>query len=312
MSVPAVGIGYIKNGKIVEATVYGVLSEGGRVAPDNTIFNVASLTKPITALTTLKLIDQGRLGLDEPLYKYWLDPDISNDPRAKKITPRYILSHRTGFANWRWKNKDSKLAFDFDPGTKFQYSGEGFEYLRKALEAKFGKPLEQLARELVFQPGGMKDTRFYWDNTMDEERFAKWHDSKGNIYETYKNTKANAADDLLTTIEDYSKFLVYIMNGAGLSDSLYKKMMSEQVRTKHNKYWGLGWWVDENVTTGGTNAVLHGGDDKGVHTFAIMLPEAKEALVIFTNSDNGTDVYIPIVRHYLGQAGQAIIDIETK
>lgn len=312
MRIPALGIGYIKNGKIVSATVYGVLMKGsGKPAPSDAIFNVASLTKPITALVALKLIDEGKLELDEPLYKYWLDPDIANDTNAKKLTTRYILSHRTGFANWRWKNQDKKLKFDFEPGTRFQYSGEGFEYLRKAIEAKLGKPLEQLAEELVFKPVGMTRTRYYWDNGMKEERFARWHDSKGNVYELFKNTKANAADDLLTTVEDYAKFLVYVMNGAGLSEKLYKEMTAEQIRLKNNKYWGLGWWIDE-LTTGDKIAMLHGGDDIGVHTMAIMLPRSKQGLVIFTNSDNGTDAYIPVVLHHLGASGQSVIDVETK
>jgi CubicO group peptidase (beta-lactamase class C family) len=309
--VPALGIGYIKDGKVQETIVYGVLNKGGEPAPTDAIFNVASLTKPITALVALKLIDQGKLGLDEPLYRYWRDPDIANDARTKQITARYILSHRTGFPNWRRNNKDGKLAFDFDPGTKYQYSGEGFEYLRKALEAKFRKKLDQLAKELVFSPSGMNDTRFYWDSTMKEQRFAKWHDGSGNVYETYKNEQPNAADDLLTTVEDYSKFLAYVINGAGLSAKLYREMLSEQARVKANKYWGLGWWVDEDISGEGT-AILHGGDDKGVHALAIMLPKSKQGLLIFTNSDNGTDVYIPIVLHYLGKTGQSIIDVETK
>lgn len=309
--IPVLGIGYIEHGKIKEVAVYGVLNKGGKAAPVNAVFNVASLTKPITALVALKLIDKGKLGLDEPLYPYWLDADIKDDVRAKKITARLILSHSTGFPNWRRKNADGRLSFDFEPGSKFQYSGEGFEYLRKALEAKFNKPLEQLANEMVFQPLGMKDTRFYWDSTMEEERFAQWHDARGNIYEPYKNKAANAADDLLTTIEDYSRFMVYIMNGAGLSPRLYKEMIAEQTRVKNNKYWGLGWWVDEHIAPG-ENALAHGGDDKGVHTIAFVLPKSKQGLVIFTNSDNGTDAYIPVVLHCLGKKGQAIIDVETK
>lgn len=308
--IPAVGIGYIANGTIQEVTVYGK-DEKGAPYPDNTIFNVASLTKPVTAMVALKLIDAGQWSLDEPVYNYWIDPDIATDPRSKQLTTRHILSHRSGFPNWRRKTSNGKLMFEFDPGTTYQYSGEGFEYLRKAIESKFGKPLDQLAHDLIFHPLGMKDTHFYWDDRVDESRFAQWHKADGSLYKTYKNTSTNGADDLLTTIEDYAKFMVHILDGAGLKPDLYQSMMSEQVRIKPRKYFGLGWWVDENVNKG-ENSLIHGGDDIGVHTIAFILPESKQGLVIFTNCDNGTEVYIPAIQHYLGKAGQEIIDIETQ
>lgn len=308
--IPALGIGYIADGKIQEVKVFGIL-EKGKPAPQNAIWNVASLTKPITAMVALKLVNAGQWDLDEPIYKYWIDPNIADDPRTKKLTTKHILSHQSGFPNWRYKNTDGKLSFDFEPGTKYQYSGEGFEYLRKALENKFHKTLNQLADSLIFKPLQMTDTKYYWDKTVDETRFAKWHDGNGNLYETYKNTSENGADDLLTTIEDYSKFMLHIMNGASLSKELYRQIISNQVRINNNKYWGLAWWVDENIGNGGY-AIINGGDDKGVHTIAFMLPASKQGLLIFTNCDNGTDIYIQTVIAYLGTLGQGIIDIETK
>lgn len=305
--IPALGIGYIVDGKIVEATVYGK-NEKNIPYPENTIFNVASLTKPITATVALKLVNANKWDLDEPLYKYWTDPDIANDPRTKLLTTRHILSHQTGFPNWQ---EDGKLAFHFAPGTQYSYSGEGFEYLRKALESKFNKPLEQLASELIFEPLGMHDTRFFWTEAVDETRFAKWHKKDGSLYKTYKNKSANAADDLLTTVEDYCKFMVHMMNGAGLNKDLYRQIISKQVQIKQNSYFGLGWIGYENIN--GNEVVLqHGGDDIGVHTIAFIFPQSKKGLLIFTNSDNGTESYVPAIQHYLGEAGQAIIDIEMK
>lgn len=308
--VPALGIGYMKDGKIQEINVFGIL-EKGKPAPQNTIWNVASLTKPVTALVALKLVNSGQWDLDAPVYNYWIDPDIAGDPRTKKLTTRHILSHQSGFPNWRYKTADGKLAFEFEPGTKYQYSGEGFEYLRKALENKFHKTLSQLADSLIFRPLQMTDTKYYWDKTVDETRFARWHDGNGNLYVTDKNTTANGADDLLTTIEDYSKFMLHVMNGAGLSKKLYTQMISNQVRIKSNKYWGLSWWVDEHI---GNNelAIVNGGDDKGVHTMAFMLPASKQGLLIFTNCDNGTGIYIQTILAYLGALGQGIIDVESK
>lgn len=307
--IPALGLGYIKAGSMQFARVYGELSKG-KPAPDNTLFNVASLTKPLTAWVALRLVSAGKWRLDEPICHYWTDPDLANDPRAKALTTRHILSHQTGFPNWRPAEPPGKLAFAFAPGAKYQYSGEGFEYLRRALERKFHKPLDQLAAELVFKPLEMKDTRFFWDAGMDEARFAKWHDPQGNVYDTPKNTTASGADDLLTTVEDYGRFLLAVMRGSGVSRRVFKEMVSPQVKTQDNKYFGLGWEIYSLPE--GKYALAHGGVDKGVRTQVFVLPQSKEALLIFTNVDDGYKVYERLVTTYLGENGKRIVAIELR
>lgn len=309
--IPTLGIGVIRNGKIENISVFGDL-EKGKAAPLNTIWNVASLTKPITALVTLKLVEAGKWNLDEPVRKYFVDPDVANDPNHNKLTSRFILSHRSGFPNWRRMAKDGKLHFDFEPGTKYEYSGEGYEYLRKALEKKFGKTLDQLAKELILDPLKMNNTQFFWDKNTDEKRFAKWYNKKGEVYETDKTTSASAADDVLTTVEDYLKFMVYVMNGGGLSEKLQKEMVSDQTRVNSSKHFGLGWWIDENINAKGDFAMVHGGDDKGVHTIAFMVPATKDGLLIFTNCDNGTDAFADILVKFLGKDGEGILKVEMK
>lgn len=298
--VPALGIGIIENGKLTKVEVYGTLDKQ-TTAPYNTIFKVASLTKPVVALTTLKLIDKGQLDLDEPLYKYWIDPDIKDDKRYKKLTPKIILTHQTGFPNWRYMSETNKLAFEFDPGTKYQYSGEGFEYLRKAIEIKLGKSIEELATEYLFEPLVMTDTHFWWDSTMDESRYAQNFNEKGEKLETVKYFVANAAANLLTTIEDYGKFLVYVINGADLSENLYQELMKHQVKLKENDFFGLGW---EILTEFSDNefALLHTGKDPGVSTLALWFPKSKNGYLVFLNGDNVDKIYEELLtkRLYLG------------
>ncbi len=307
--VPVLGIGVIKDGKLQHIKTFGELKKGV-AAPYNTLFNVASLTKPVTAMVALKLVSLGKWNLDEPVYKYWTDPDIANDPKSKLLTTRHILSHQTGFANWRRTNADGKLRFESSPGTKYQYSGEGFEYLRKALETKFHKTLDQLANELIFTPLQMTDTRYFWDKKTDSTRFAIGYDTKGNTYETIKHKTANAADNLLTTLEDYGRFLVSVMNGDGLSQKVYDDMVSHQVETKAGKYFGLGFEIYDFGN--GDYALSHGGADEGVQTIAFVFPKTKQGLLIFTNVDDGYKVYEKLLSHYLGTYGQQIIDIEMK
>jgi CubicO group peptidase (beta-lactamase class C family) len=307
--VPTLGIGLINEGKLQQVKVFGELKKG-IIAPYNTIFNVASLTKPITAIATLKLVSLGKWNLDEPIYNYWIDQDIANDPNLKKLTTRHILSHQTGFTNWRGNNKDRKLHFEFEPGTKYQYSGEGFEYLRKALENKFHKALDQLANELIFTPLHMTDTKYFWDNKIDSTRFTIGYDKKGNAYETIKNKTANGADDLLTTIEDYGNFLVSVLNSEELSKKVFDDMMTNQVETKNGKHFGLGFEIFDFGN--GEIALSHGGADNGVQTIVFIFPKSKKGILIFTNVDDGYKVYEKLLTHYLGEKGKRIVEIETK
>ncbi|QED38419.1 serine hydrolase [Antarcticibacterium arcticum] len=298
--VPAMGLGIIENGRLTNIEVYGSLDTQNK-APYNSIFKVASLTKPVFALTILKLIDLGLLDLDEPLYKYWVDPDLKEDMRYKKLTPRLILSHQTGFPNWRYLDKANRLTFEFEPGTRYQYSGEGFEYLRKAIEQKLGNTLEDLANEHLFTPAGMKDTRFWWDASMDEDRYARNFDVNGEEIETFKYYEANSAANLLTTVEDYGLFLEYVVNGAGISEKLFSEMQKYQVKLKENDYFGLGW----EILTGfqnGEHALIHTGKDPGVSTLAVIFPKSRNGYLIFMNGDSAGNVYEELLtkRLYLG------------
>lgn len=307
--VPTLGIGVIENGKLQQVKVFGEITKGVS-APYNTIFNVASLTKPVTAMVALKLVSLGKWNLDEPIYKYWTDADVANDPRNKKLTTRFILSHQTGFPNWRYMNENKKLNFQFEPGTKYQYSGEGMEYLRKALEKKFKKSLQQLANELIFQPLKMTDTKYIWDKNVDTTRLAIGYDTDEKAYEIVKNKIPNAADDLLTTVEDYGKFLVSVINGDGLSKIVFEEMTKNQVASTKGKHFGLGFEIYD--LGNGEIALSHGGSDNGVQTIVFILPKTKQGLLIFTNSDTGGNVFENLLKHYLGENGQKIFDIETK
>ncbi len=300
--VPAAGIGIIENGRLKYIKVFGELQKNVP-APKNTIFEIASMIKPVVAMVTLKLVDAGQWNLDEPLAKYWIDPDLLGDTLLNKLTARHVLTHQTGFPNWR----NGKLRFEFEPGTRFQYSGEGFEYLRKALESKFKKTLLQLSHSILFKPLGMKDTRYFFDKDMDITRYAMPHDGQGNKIEiSIKDRGLNATALLLTTIEDYSKFMIYVMNGAGLSPSLYNDMVLSQSAEKKHVGRGLGWEIVSDLPNG-EYSIQHAGSSMGVKTIGIILPKSKRGIVVFTNGENGIIVYNKIIEESLDE-GQQIID----
>jgi CubicO group peptidase (beta-lactamase class C family) len=306
--IPTLGLGFIDNGKVALSKVYGELNMDVP-APANTVFNVASVTKTITTMVTLRLVNSGKWDLDEPICHYWTDPDVADDPRSKRLTTRHILTHQTGFPNWRWMSPSKKLAFEFEPGLKFQYSGEGMEYLRHALEKKFHRSLEQLADSLIFEPLHMKETHLIWNDAM-LDHFAVAHNGKGETLEIVKNSEPSAADQMKTTVADYSKFLIWIMNGAGLSEALYQQMTSPLSMIKENKFIGLGWAVYPNL--GEEFGLSHSGIDPGVNTIVFVLPQSRRALLIFTNSDNGPQIYAELVKGFLKEQGNAIVTTEMK
>lgn len=308
--VPALGIGLIRDGQLQEIKMYGELA-AGKPASYNALFNVASITKTITAYLVLKLVSSGKWQLDEPLHHYWTDPDVRADPRSKKLTTRHILNQRSGFPNWRRELPGRKLGFLFEPGSEYRYSGEGFEYLRRALERKFHQPLDQLAATWVFKPLGMSDTHYTWTKELDEARFAVPHDAQGHALPIYKNDRPNAADLVTTSIPDLGKFLMAILHGEGLSRGIAAAMVHPAVVTKPNRSIGLCWFIYDQLGNG-EYAISHGGDDPGAHTICFLLPESKRGIIIFTNSDNGVKLYAPLLEACLKEQGKAIVDIEMK
>jgi CubicO group peptidase (beta-lactamase class C family) len=302
------GVGIIADGRIKFCRTFGELQQG-RPAPDNTLFNIASQTKPVLAMLTLQLVKAGQWNLDEPLARYWIDPDIAQSPYLWKLTSRIVLSHQTGFPNWRTDDTSGKLKFRFEPGTNSGYSGEGYEYLRRALERKFHQPLNELLDSVLFKPLGMTDTR-YWGADLDTNRFAMWHDARGVKYATSIQTPVNGADDLITTIKDYCTLGIFVMNGAGLPDTLYADMVKKQGPGEEARYTGLGWGVVRGLPDG-AYALQHGGSDIGVRTMAIFLPKLKAGIVVMTNGDNGMFVYDQIIRAAL-PLGKEITDIMNK
>jgi CubicO group peptidase (beta-lactamase class C family) len=291
--VPAVAVGIIENSRIKSVKVYGELTSGVK-APLNAYWNVASLTKPVTAMTVLALVNRGKWNLDEPVSKYWVDPDIKDDPRTAKLTTRILLSHSSGFPNWRFGAPGKKLFFRFEPGTKMSYSGEGYEYVRRALESKFHQSLQQLAAEELFLPAKMKDTRYSWDKALDSNRFALPHDTAGNrIYNT-KSTTVIAADWLITTISDYTRLGLYTIKGAGLSAPLYSDMSTihthfDTTAAHRDNGMGLGWQVIRDLP-GNEFVLAHSGSDEGVRAYILLLPASGLGIILLTNGDNGDKV----------------------
>lgn len=308
--VPAVAITLIENNTVVFSKVYGFQKDRIPVS-DSTVFNVASLTKPVITMLTLKLVSIKQWNLDEPLWHYWTDPDLRLDERHKRLTTRMVLSHTTGLPNWRWTQDKNKLAFQFDPGSTYQYSGEGFEYLRRAIEAKMKKPIEDLCRDYIFSDCEMNATRFGWSGEF-TGRFAEWHDKNGQLIggDEARTRSVSAADDLMCTISDYAKFVVSVLNQSGLTQPVFEEMISAQARINEEIDQGLGWTVIRGLPAE-EYALYHGGADKGVRTAVLIFPKSKRAIIVFSNGEGGVDIVRKMIRTSI-KSGELIINKLSK
>jgi CubicO group peptidase (beta-lactamase class C family) len=153
-NVPGVGISLVKNGRIVYNDGFGV-SNSIKKSPvtANTLFEVASISKVITAYIALRLVDEGKIPIDKPLHCFlkeeWLPPSQFRD--SIKLT--HVLSHSSGLS------KTSREIM-FKPGTAYYYSANGFNLTKEVMEQATGETLEELATRLVFEPLGMKNSSF--------------------------------------------------------------------------------------------------------------------------------------------------------
>lgn len=306
--VPSAAVGIIENGKVAWTAVYGEQSPGVP-ATERTLYNVASLTKPISAEVILRLASRGTISLDEPLSAYWIDPDVVGNPWNKLLTPRLCLSHQTGFPNWRYQTNNI-LKFQWEPGTRFGYSGEGYDYVARFAEKKTGASFEELTQKYVFNPIGMKDTA-YTPRPGFKGRLAVPFDPQDEDRPTARTTWS-AADLLRTTIGDYTRFVVSVMHNKGLTRRIASErlVITRNLVTQDQKNkmcplirpgatdceltagLGLGW---QAINMNGETIVDHGGTDKGVYTLAFFIPESGLGVVVFTNGENGIKVIRNIV-----------------
>jgi CubicO group peptidase (beta-lactamase class C family) len=301
--VASVSFAQIAGGETVLAEAYGEQSPGVAVSTA-TLYNIASMSKPISAEVLLRLASAGKLSLDEPMYKYWADPDVAADPKAKLLTPRLALDHQTGFANWR-RETGGKLAFTRDPGTGFGYSGEGYQYVARFAEKRTGKPFESLAQDLIFDPSGMTRTA-YTQRPWMEGNIAQPTDKDGQWLKPVLATQFIAADLVYTTPTQYASFVESLMRGAGETAAIRK--LRESVLTDRKAElcvgklakacpdevgFGPGWEV---VKTHGKTFLMHTGLDEGVFTLGYFDPGSRAGVIFFTNSANGPRVILPILK----------------
>ncbi|HAS43615.1 MAG TPA: serine hydrolase [Microscillaceae bacterium] len=299
MNIPGLAVAVINNGKVVYHRVKGYADKEHKIKVDKqTIFEGASMSKSVFAHFTMKLVEQGKLDLDKPLYRYLPYPDIAYDPRYKKITARMVLSHRSGFPNWRtdYKDKGGKLFIQFEPGTNYHYSGEGYQYLAMVLKQLLNtdwRGLDTKIREEIMLPLGMEHTRFIQDSYNVQHK-AKPYDRKGQLIDPkYKKPDSLfvAPASIHSEPMEFSKWLIEMMNRRGLQKASFGEMLKPHSKIPFpiplELQYTLGFF---NYAFPFGNFYMHGGNNEGFTCMFALEQDKKWGFVVFTNSEFGEDL----------------------
>jgi CubicO group peptidase (beta-lactamase class C family) len=313
----------------IECTAAGLRNVAARLpVTTSTLFEAASLSKPVFAYAVLRLVAHGTLDLDRPLDSYLPAPYPIGDPRGTAITARHVLSHTSGLPNWRHETNES-LSLAFAPGTQYLYSGEGYYFLQTVVEHVTGKPTEQLMRTALDELG-MRDSSYVWRDA-DGSNCALPYDAAGKplphdtallgqqlivigqagskplsdwntadalaalpsvrpaVAALPWNAMPNVAWSLLTTVRDYARFVQTLLKQPN------NLMFTPVIRLSDYIWRGLGVALQKRP---GSLSFFHTGANPGFKAVMFGDFETGRGFASFANGDGG----FPLNMHLLEDA----------
>jgi len=304
LGIPGMSIAIINDAKIVYHRALGVTNvDTKEKVTDETIFDAGSMGKPLFAYLVMKMVEKEILNLDQPLYTHLPYPDIAYDERYKLITARMVLCHTSGFPNWRWFNKDNKIDLKFTPGTAWEYSGEGYEYLANVLAHLNNIPkngLQDLFEKEVAGPLGMRYAYYTWNDYLEKHRATGHVDGKVLITPwgaSAKNPDFFAAFSLQSKAMSYANFLIAMIKEEGLKKTLFDEMLKVQVvfptylfiddaAKTDSSSWCLG--IEKKHSEFG-DEYLHGNNNYNFTGGSMFNQQQKFGYVFFTNCNKGIE-----------------------
>lgn len=294
--VPGLSIAVIRDAHLVWAEGFG-FSDPGRSVPvtARTVFEAASLGKPIAAYAAMQLVAGGRIGLDVPLSAYLSDQYLPASAYRDQITLRRVLSHTSGLSNnLIWKS----TRIGFEPGSRFSYSGVGFVYLQKVLEALTGTAFGDHVRAVVFEPLAMSSSTY--DPASQTGDLPRGYFPVLGLQLPLAHVASrgpNAASSLLSTPTDVAAFAIELMNPRHASPAVVGQMLSDQVGVDDGLSWGLGIGLHADATG---KSFWHWGSNPGFKSLMVGYPEQRIGVVIMTNGSYGLDIVSDIAQRAIG------------
>jgi CubicO group peptidase (beta-lactamase class C family) len=347
-AVPGLALGTVENGKVWNAGFGRASKAPDAPVSQTTIFEAVSLGKPLFAYAVLRLVDRGTLDLDRPLFDY-LPIDDANNERMRRVTAAHVLSHSSGLPNWR--EQPGPLIPETEPGTRFSYSGEAYYYLQRVIESLTDRPFARFMREEVLDPLGMKESSYVWmpqfaaykaagrdEHGLEADEYGligrrteaiaqQW--GKPLIDWRYEDALRavplvnaqwpvlplylipNAAGSLLTTVNDYTRFLARLVarppaSGLDLSSRMRAAMVTPRIRLNRVLSWGLGWGIQRDQRG---EVLWHWGANNSFRNFVLADPAGGRAVVVLTNSESGPKVYERVITAVTGHDQAAFLFI---
>jgi CubicO group peptidase (beta-lactamase class C family) len=324
-------IAVIDGGKVRSVQSFGARNAKGDPLTPQTIMYGASLTKLVFAYTVLRLSDEGKLDLDKPIAAMLAKPlpdygnldaygnwgDLAGDARWQRITPRIVLNHSTGFANFSFLEPDEKLRFHFDPGSRYGYSGEGIMLLQFGLDQGLGLDTGKEVRRLVFDPMKMPNSSLVWRPDFATNYADGWtldggveaHDERGRV---------RMAGSMDTTITDLANFAAAVVSGEGLSDKARGELLRSGLPIRsRSQFPTLAGDVPEAEQHKGLAASVglitfagpqgpgffRGGHNDSTGNTLVCLEEGQRCVLIMSNDVRAEAAFPMIVREILGETG---------
>ena len=313
LGIPGLSLAIINDGRTVYTRSPGVMNrDTGEPVDASSIFQAASLSKPVFAFFVMKLSEKGVIDLDRPLYFYLPDDSFEIEPSYRQVTARMVLGHTTGFPNWRWFDEMpegvDRPRGDFflrqQPGTGFTYSGEAYQYLARViahLTFRNMNELGELFQHEVGMPLGMKHAYFVWDDFVHEHGASGHVDGEvtgrkwGGGLPHHNSFIFNAPGGLRTEARSYAKFLETLINQEGLWPETYRTMLAEHgpVGPENSSYqedgitaWSLGFGLRR---MGSDTIYTHGGNNRGFQSGFAFSITRRMGYVVFVNCEQGAE-----------------------
>jgi CubicO group peptidase (beta-lactamase class C family) len=322
-------IAVLDQGRLVWSAAFGLRRREPDLPMDReTTTWAASITKSVFATYVMQLVERGEFSLDVPVARQLPQPletydayrdtasELVRDPAWPAVTPRMLLAHTGGLANFAFLEPDKKMHLHSRPGTQYRYSGEGINLVQFTIEQQKGRPLDQLMQEAIFTPLGMKRTGLIYraefaDNVADrfgaDERF---------IAQT-RRSPARGAGSMTTSAEDLARFASALFAGNVVKPATRAAMLAPSVyiRSRHQfplaaderdgveaaavgLAYGMGWGL--LTTTRFGPAFFKEGHGDGAQNYMICFERRQACMILLTNSDNGELAFRPLLETIFG------------
>lgn len=319
LKVPGVGVAVFHDGHVEWTRGWGFADvEARRKIDDDTLFQAASISKPVAAVAALALVSRGRLTLDDDVNKFlksWKVPD-SQFTGKEKVTLRRLLTHSAGTTvsgfrgyaasddvpsllqvlNGTKPANSPPIVVDIPIGSRWRYSGGGFSIVQQVIEDETGKPFAQAARELVLEPFGMKRSSFVQPIAADlRDKAATGYRASGQPVEgKYHTYPEQAAAGLWTTPEDLARFAMEVQKiASGKSTKVFSEALARDMIQREFENYGLGVAIEGE---GAASRFAHGGANEGFRCQLTAFRLTASGIVVMTNSDTGAALASEIIR----------------